>query len=59
MLPLDVLREMEGHEFRRLFPDVISTVGGMMAIETSEAFGRQIAQTLVSEGVDGVLLAVT
>jgi glycine reductase len=59
VLPLDVLREMEGHEFRRLFPDVISTVGGMMAIETSEAFGRQIAQTLVSEGVDGVLLAVT
>ena len=59
VLPLDVLRELEGRDFGRLFPDVVSTVGGMMAIETSEAFGRQIAQTLVAEQVDGVLLAVT
>jgi hypothetical protein len=50
---------MEGREFGRLFRDVVSTVGGMMAIETSEAFGRQIAQVLVTEQVDGVLLAVT
>ena len=59
VLPLDMLREMEGHAFGRLFPDVVSTVGGMMAIETSETFGRQIAEALSAEQVDGVLLAVT
>jgi glycine reductase complex component B subunit gamma len=59
VLPLDVLRELEGRAFGRLFPEVISTVGSMMSLETSEAFGRDIARALAAGQVDGVLLAVT
>jgi glycine reductase len=59
VLPLDVLRELEGHEFGRLFPDVFSTAGSMMPMETAEAFGRDIANALVAGQVEGVILAVT
>jgi glycine reductase len=59
VLPLDVLREMEGHEFGRLYPDVISTVGNMMEMAPAERFGREIAGGLAQDGVDGVIFAVT
>jgi glycine reductase len=59
VLPLDVLRELEGKEFGVLAPDVISTVGNMMAMDRAEQFGRDIAAVLLSSRIDGVIFAVT
>jgi glycine reductase len=59
VLPLDVLRELEGKEFGALAPDVISTVGNMMAMDRAEQFGRDIAAVLLSSRIDGVIFSVT
>jgi glycine reductase len=59
VLPLDVLRELEGCEFGRLFPDVFSTVGNLMVNDRALEFGREIGQALRDAKVDGVIFAVT
>jgi glycine reductase len=59
VVPLDVLRALEGHAFGRLFPDLFTTVGGTMALEQAKAFGRDIARALAAGQVDGAILSVT
>ena len=59
VVPLDVLRALEGRAFGRLFPDLFTTVGGTMALEQAKLFGRDIAKALAAGQVDGAILSVT
>jgi glycine reductase complex component B subunit gamma len=59
VVPLDVLRALEGRVYGALFPDLFTTVGGTMALEQARRFGKDIAQALAAGQVDGAILSVT
>ena len=60
VLPVDVLRHME-HEgvIGRLYEKFYTTVGNGTAVASAKAFGAEIGQKLVADGVDAVILTST
>ncbi len=60
VLPLDVLREMEGEKvFARLYDTWFSTVGNGTPVASARKFGEEIAARLKKDGVDAVILTST
>ncbi len=59
-VPLDACRELEKeHVFGRFYPYFYGTTGNVGLAREMENIGRQIAQDMKREGVDGVLLVST
>ncbi len=60
VLPLDVMREFEAEgTIGKLFDEYFVTVGSGQSTTNARKFAREIAEVLVSSGVDGVILTAT
>ena len=60
VLPIDVLREMENKNLiGKLHDKFYSTVGNGTAVASAKAFAKEIAEKLVSDEVDAVILTST
>jgi len=59
LIPLDVLREMEGKLFKRIFPFYFVTTGVATSVENAQVIGEKMAFELKSGGVSGVILTST
>lgn len=60
VLPLDVLRELEKEgKIGSIHPYYYTTVGNGTAVKSAKAFSEQIAEKLLQDGVDAVILTST
>lgn len=60
VLPVDVLRDMEkNNEIGQLHRYYYSTVGNGTSVNNSKAYAAEIAQELINDGVEGVILTST
>ena len=60
LLPINALREMEENGYiGKLFPFFYTTNGTGTFLNEAKRMGREIAQSLKNEGIDGVILAAT
>ncbi len=60
LVPVDVARELEREgRFRRLYPWFLSTTGLANPLDNSRRLGREMAQRLLADRVDGVILTST
>jgi glycine reductase len=60
VLPLDVLRELESEgRFGRLHHTYYATVGNATSVQQAVRYGKEIAASLVNEGVQAVILTST
>lgn len=60
LVPLDVLREMEGEGlFKEIFSTLFVTTGVATTIENGKKIGKQIADELKRDGVSGTIVTAT
>lgn len=59
VLPLDVLRTLEGAAFAELYPRYFVTAGVGTAVSAAQRMGAEIAAELLRSGVQGVILTAT
>ena len=60
VVPVDVLRQMEREgAIGKLYDKFYTTVGNGTAVASAKAFGAEIGQKLVADGVDAVILTST
>lgn len=59
VVPVDVLREMEGNEIGSLFEYFYTTVGNGTSVASSKAYATEFAKELVEASVDAVILTST
>jgi betaine reductase len=59
VLPLDVLRTLEGHAYGRLHPAYYVTAGVGTAVSAAQRMGAEIATELVAADIGGVVLTAT
>lgn len=60
VVPLDVLRELEkGGEIGGIFQYMITTTGNSTSVADATRMGKEIAEELLANGVDGVILTST
>jgi len=60
ILPIDVLKELESRKvFNKLYNEYFVTVGNTTAVSNARKFGEDIAERLLNDGVDGVILTST
>jgi glycine reductase len=60
VVPLDAIRELERHgAIGRLLDDLFVTVGNLGSLNAMRRIGAEIAATLVTRGVEAVILPAT
>lgn len=60
VVPLDVLRELEkGGEIGEIYRYLVATTGNSTSVADATRMGKEIAQELIADGVNGVILTST
>lgn len=60
VVPLDVLRELEkGGEIGEIYHYLVTTTGNSTSVADATRMGKEIAEELLADGVDGVILTST